>query len=334
MRRSIFAVLLAIGIAFGSLSAVAENVVIKTATVAPEGSVWLKLMRKMNADVVKMTEGRVSFKFFGGNVLGDDKMVLEKIKYGQVQAAAFTGVGLGEIVSATRLMELPFMFETYKQVDCVLKELLPDFKTRMRAKGFELIGWADQGFVYMLSKKAIQSAADMVGTKCWVWESDVLAKSAFSNFNVSTVPLSLQDVFTSLQTGLIDTVYISPVAAIALQWYQKTGNMTNMPITNGAGAVVVDKKVWDKIAPADQKVILDLAEKYTGKLVKATRVLNDQSINVLKGKGVKVVEPKAGEVDAFRKKGIAGADALVGKLFTKEELANLKSLLNGKCKAK
>lgn len=315
MQRFLGWGLVAAALALFGRAAEADTYVMKVATVAPEGSVWLKVMRKMAEEVKKATSGRLEIKFFAGGVLGDDKVVLDKMRFGQVQAAGLTGVGLGELVPEVRLMELPFQFTSYKQVDCVLEDLYPDFAKKFEEKGFVLLGWADQGFVYVFSKNRIQGTADMKGAKPWVWEADVLAKAVFKAIGLSPVPLSLQDVFTSLQTGLIDTVYISPVAAIALQWYTKVSYMVDLPIADGSGAIVVSKSFFDSLPQDIQEVLRTTVPKYAKKLSEATRTLNDKSIQVLAEKGVTVIKPDASQVSGFRDKGLEAARSLVGTLY-------------------
>jgi TRAP-type C4-dicarboxylate transport system substrate-binding protein len=332
MNRIATALLMAFLLAVPLSAGAQESFVLKVATVAPEGSVWLKVMRQMAKDVEKESGGTIKFRFFAGGVLGDDKTVLEKMKYGQIQAAGLTGVGLGEVLPETRVMELPFHFRTYKQVDCVLKELQPDFEKKFLDAGYVMLGWSDQGFVYLMSAKEIRTAEDMNGTKPWVWDVDPLAKAIFQAFKLNGVPLSLQDVFASLQSGLIDTVYISPVAGIALQWYTKVNTMVNLPITDGAGAILLAKSVWDKMTPEQQAILKTKGADYTRKLNIATRRLNDKSIDVLREKGLDVVTPDAAQVTAFRAKGKEAANLLVGKLFPRSLLQRVQGLLEGQCK--
>ncbi len=292
-----------------------DPVVLKVATVAPEGSVWLKVMRRMAGEIKKETGGRLEVKFFAGGVLGDDKVVLDKMRFGQVHAAGLTGVGLGELVPEVRVMELPFQYTSYKQVDCVLDAFRDEFARKFEEKGFVLLGWSDQGFVYVFSKNRIQSPTDMKGAKPWVWEADVLAKAVFKALGLNPVPLALQDVFTSLQTGLVDTVYISPVAAIALQWYTKVSFMVDMPIADGSGAIVIAKAAFDRL-PADLQAILrDKVPKYAKKLSQATRQLNDRSVQVLTEKGLTVLKPDPAQVAGFQARGVEAARSLVGQLY-------------------
>src|SRR5262245_49068205 len=77
---------------------------IKLATLAPEGSTWMKTMHKIDDDVRAKTQNRVGFKFFPGGVQGDEKDVIRKMRNGQVHGAAFTGFGLGSIVPEVRVL--------------------------------------------------------------------------------------------------------------------------------------------------------------------------------------------------------------------------------------
>lgn len=293
-----------------------EPFVLKVATVAPEGSVWLKTMRKMADELKQETGGRIEIKFFAGGVLGDDKGVLDKMRFGQIHAAGLTGVGLGELVPEVRVLELPFQYSSYKQVDCVLETFSDEFAKKFEEKGFVLLGWADQGFVYVFSKHRVQSISDMRSAKPWVWEADALARAVFKAVGVNPIPLALEHVFTSLQTGLVDTVYISPVAAIALQWYTKVSYMIDVPIADGSGAIVITKSAFDKL-PADlQQKLREKVRKYAKKLSEATRQLNEKSIQVLGEKGITIVKPDQSQVSGFREKGIQAARSLAGQLYS------------------
>ena len=66
------------------------------------------------------------------------------------------------------------------------------------------------------------------------------------------VPLGLQDVLTSLSTGIIDTAYASPMGVLALQWQTKIKYLVDYPVTYSVGALLLRQKFWDKI-PTDPK---------------------------------------------------------------------------------
>ena len=308
--------------------AAAEDFEISVATVAPEGSLWMKEMHKLDDKIREKTDGHVRFKFYPGGVAGDDKTVLEKIKGGQFVGAGLTGVGLGEIVPAVRVMEVPFTFSDYGEVDYVLRKLSKWFKKKFEAKGYKVLGWVDQGFVYIMSKKKISSKADMMSSKPWVWDVDPLATAAFAAFGINPIPLSIENVATSMDSGMIDTFYISPVAALALQWYRKAGFIVNFPVVDGFGAIVVSKEFFDKMPQEYQVVVDTLCTSYLRDLSVKTRKANDKALGTLQKKGLELVEPTKADVAEFMEVGTKASDSLVDKLYSKKLLKKVRTLLD------
>ncbi|MCI0356707.1 MAG: TRAP transporter substrate-binding protein DctP, partial [Acidobacteria bacterium] len=92
--RSIRLTSLLCAIAFGVFSTVASAATLKIATLAPEGTSWMKEMRTGAGEIEKRTAGRVQIKFFPGGVMGNDKSVLRKIRAGQLQGGALASTGL------------------------------------------------------------------------------------------------------------------------------------------------------------------------------------------------------------------------------------------------
>jgi TRAP-type C4-dicarboxylate transport system substrate-binding protein len=284
-------------------------------------------MKKMDSLVRSATGGEVRFEFYPGSIAGDDKTVVKKIQSGQLVAAGLTGVGLGEIVPAFRVMELPFTYRSYDEVDFVLRKLAKWFSARFEEKGFVVLGYADQGFVYLLSKRPITKADDMKAAKPWVWDVDRLAAAAFKAFGINAIPLSLENVTTALDTGKVDTVYISPVAGIALQWYRKTGYLVDFPLTDGSGALVISKKFFDTLPEKHRAALLTVCKETSKNLRSKTRADNDAAMKLLKSKGTKFVTPAPEEVKKFLEVGDKAASSLVGELYSQALLDKVRSLL-------
>src|SRR5437762_2697244 len=88
----------------------AEEKVIKFATLAPEGSGWMKNIHEWASAIEKRAPG-VKFKFFAGGVAGDERDAVRKMKLGQVQGAAVTATGLGLIQGEVLVFQAPFEFK-------------------------------------------------------------------------------------------------------------------------------------------------------------------------------------------------------------------------------
>jgi TRAP-type transport system periplasmic protein len=300
---------------------------IKVATLAPEGSTWMKTMHKIDDDVRAKTQNRVGFKFFPGGVQGDEKDVIRKMRNGQVHGAAFTGFGLGAIVPEVRVLELPFMFDNLDELDYVRTQANDYYEKAFDEKGYALIGWTDVGFVYLFTKNPVHDPADMAAQKWWIWSGDPLAEIFFKAFKIAPIPLAAPDVLTSLQTGVVDAVYASPLACVALQWYSRVKYMSDVPVTHGVSAVVVSKKSLAGVSDADLAVIKDVSRQHLADLTAKTRVQNNEAIEEIKKEGVQVVAVDAAARKEFTDRGRAAWSEGVGTLYTQDLLDRMKKML-------
>jgi TRAP-type C4-dicarboxylate transport system substrate-binding protein len=324
--KRILLMILLIVFAF-SQSAFSKKYVIKFATLAPEGSTWLKVMEELNEDVSAATNGEVVFKIYPGGIQGDEKDVLRKIRLGQLHSAGFTGVGLGEILSEARILDSPMLFRTNEEVDYVTSLLYEDFSRRFEEEGYVLLGWTEVGFVYVYGNDPILSLQDLKGTKMWMWEGDPIAEATFSALGVSPIPLSITDVLTSLQTNLIEAVYTSPLACVTLQWYTRVKYMMDYPLADAAGAVLVSKKMFDKLPENYQNLLREKGRQYMKKLVDLSRQDNEESVELMKKNGISVVEVPAENLGEFMKAGADARQNLVGKLYSQELLNKVENAL-------
>lgn len=275
----------------------------------------MNVMKEFDAAIRKETNGRVGFKMYAGGVQGDEKDVLRKIRLGQLHAAGITGVGIGEISKKVRILDSPFLFKNYDEVDSVRNKFDGVFRKEFDDNGFVLLGFAEVGFVYTLTNIKVTSPADLKNVKMWIWEGDPIAEAMFTTIGIHPIPLSITDVLTSLQTKLIDGVYTSPLAGVALQWFTRTKFMLDLPLADAQGAIIVSKKQFDKM-PADlQRILLRNGKTYFEKLTKLSREDNAKSIETLRKNGIQIIpvdKKSLGEYDEIGKK---SRRALVGKLF-------------------
>lgn len=311
----------------GAGSMFAQKYTIKFATIAPEGSTWLKVMDELNDEVSRLTGGNVKFKIYPGGIQGDEKDVLRKIRLGQLHSAGFTGVGLGEILPEARILDSPLLFRNHAEVDHITSLLYDEFSAKFEDADYILLGWTEVGFVYVFGNAPITTLSDLKGAKMWMWEGDPIAEATFNALGVSPIPLSITDVLTSLQTGLIDAVYTSPLACVTLQWHTRVKYMMDVPLADAAGAVLISKKMFDKIPPEYQQVLREQGKNYMQKLVKLGRQDNQESIELMKKNGIKLVNIPEANMDEFTKAGQTARRALVGKLYSRELLDKVEKAL-------
>jgi TRAP-type C4-dicarboxylate transport system substrate-binding protein len=301
---------------------------IKFATLAPEGSGWMNEMHLLDKELQKATGGEVAFKFYAGGVSGDEMDVIRKMRIGQVHGAGFTGVGLGDILPEVRVLDLPFLFRADKEVEHIYETMNDHFAKQFESKGYILLGWVPVGWVHFFSNHPIQSAHDLRHSKPWMWEGDPLVREAYSALEVAPLPLSITDVLLSLQTGIIDTVYSSPVGALALQWFTKVKYMSELRMGNASGAVLITKKIFDKLSPEHQKALREVGKKHLKELVRIIHADNAKSIEAMKKNGLILTpQPDANEIKKFEKIGETVRKNLTGKLYSQELLDRVLSHL-------
>lgn len=263
-----------------------EPYVLKFATLAPVGSTWMNLISEWAAKVDKESQGRLKFKLYPGGVSGDETDMLRKIRFGQINGAAMTGHGIGYIYSPARVLEMPFLFRNYEEVDYVRAKLMPEIRAGFRKNGYELLGWMEVGFVRFFSRVPINSMEDLKKRRVWLWQGDPLGTAVFAASDISPIPLPITEVFTSLSTGLIDTTVAPPLGAIALQWFTKTPYMTEIPMADGIGGLLVSSKFFNALPKDLQALLLRTGNETSEKLLIETRKDNEKSLAVLKQNGV------------------------------------------------
>lgn len=300
---------------------------IKFATLAPEGSTWIKTMHAFDKDIRQSTNGEVKFKIYAGGVAGDDKDVLRKIRFNQYHAGGFTGVGLGEILPEVRVLDAPMLFNNYKEVDYIYSRFTPEFEKKFDEKGFVLLGWIQVGFVYFYSQKEIASMKDLSLRKVWSWEGDPVAATTIKAFGASPILLPVTDVLTSLETHLIDTVYNGPLACVSLQWFTKIKYICPIKITYATGAFLVSKKKFNHIKPEYQKLLKNKAHIYFKKLVEKSRRDDETSLVLMQKNGIKMVTLSKQSENEFKNAAMNARKAMIGKQYSGELLDKIENAL-------
>ncbi|MBE0616659.1 MAG: TRAP transporter substrate-binding protein DctP [Proteobacteria bacterium] len=299
-RRS----LLYLAAALLSLAGAAHAHTLKIATLAPEGTAWMQELHKGAEEVAAATQGRVEIKFYPGGVMGNDKTVLRKIRAGQLQGGAFAGGSLNEVYADTAIYGMPFLFRSYDEVDYVRERVDPLLQEGLEKGGMVALGISEGGFAYLLSDTAVRKVDDLKGKKVWVPEGDVVSQTALEVAGIAPVPLPLADVYTGLQTKLVDTVATTPAGAIAFQWHTRVKYFTDVPLMYLVGVVAMDQGALANLAPEDRAAVLDRMGSALSRLDKLSRESNRSAREALQKQGITFVGPDSPE-ELARWRGIA-----------------------------
>ena len=299
-------------------SSSAQTLVIKLATLAPEGSSWIATFNSIDKEVQEKTDRQVRFKFYPGGVLGDEKDMLRKMHIGQIQGAALSSAGLSAIFNEMDVFQIPFLFQSHNEVDHVIKEMDAFFRKGFDENGYILLSWSEGGFVRLMSTTPVTTLDDLRKVKVWTWENSPMTKVIFDEANVSAIPLSVPDVLVGLQTGLVDVVYAPPSLAISLQWFTKTKYLTDVNLIYLIGGVVMKKKLFNKMSPAHQNILMDVFGRRMARLKTTIRKENQEAVQVMVKHGVKIITPSPAQVTEFKTVSEKAMQRLVDKSFSKK----------------
>lgn len=284
-------------------SSIANARVFKIATISPDGTFWMQEMRAGAEEIKNKTQDRVEFKFYPGGVMGNDESVLRKIRIGQLQGGAVTASSMTPIAPDITIYELPYLFDSLEQVDYVRSRMDEELISGLEQKGFISFGLAEGGFSYMMSDEPLQSVAEVRSKKVWVPPNHDVGEAVFSSAGVSPVPLPLSDVLTGLQTGLIDTIITSPIAAIALQWHTKINYVMDEPLTYFSALLVIDKKAFNKLNDEDRETVRSVMSDVFKRINDQNRKDNAAAKQALMNQGIQFVRLRPDAAKEWREVG-------------------------------
>lgn len=305
-----------------------KRYIIKFATVAPEGSTWVNAMKKLDKKLRSKSNGRIGFRIYAGGIAGDELDVIKKIRIGQLHCAAFSGVGITEILPMWRVLDLPFLFRDMEEVKLVHKELREMFVKEFRKAGFEYLSWVEVGDIHLFSKKIINTMEDLKGLKIWTYSGDPVSKKTFTSMGISPIPLAVTDVTTALSTNMIDTVYAPVLGALAMQWYSQVNYMTALSITHSTGAILISSEFFNQIPEELRKLVkteVNISmEELSDDLIRQEK----ESIEIIQRDGIKIIPmPTGSELDEFRSLHKQVAQDLINVVYPKELLEKVYNIL-------
>ena len=306
---------------------------IKLATISPEGTVWISLLREAGAAIEQETAGRVELKIYPGGVMGNDGTVMRKMRIGQLQAAILTTGTFGKIFSDAQLYNLPMQFADFDEVDYVRERLDAMLQQGLEDNGFVCPGFAEVGMAYAMSKHRVHSISDASGIKLWTPPGNEAAMKAITAFGISPVPLGMTDVLAGLQTGLVDSVATPLVGALALQWHNQLDYVLDLPFMYIYAVMVLPERSFKRLTEADRTIVRRLL----GEAVRAADQRNREDHHavreVLQQQGLEFIQPSAAETRQWQDRARAAAldwveDGIVSREYHQLLTSHLQAFRN------
>ena len=288
MSRWMIAFLSCLILLIGWTQTAVAGVTIKLATLAPEGSTWHKGLRKMGDEWSEITDGEVQLKIYAGGVVGNETVMLRKMRIGQLHAGAVTNLGLLEIDPGPQVINTPMLINSYDELDYVMATMGPVFEERIEKNGYVVLSWGDAGWAHLFSGKPLTDPAKVGDLKIFAWEGDPAAVEMYQKGGFKPVVVAATDVLPSLQSGLIDSFPSTPLGALALQWFGLAPNMLDVPWAPLMGAIIVKKDAWEAIPEQHRAAMMASARRIGDETKSQIRSQDKKAITVMKRYGLTV----------------------------------------------
>lgn len=332
MHRKILGALMLVGVAAAvpgtAVPANAQQThVFRIATLAPRGTPLIKALDQWNRLLHKQSDGRIKLRIYPGGSAGDEKVVVRKMRAGQLDAAIVTVTGLGLIARKSLVLAAPGIIRTYAQLDRVYEKMADEFDGIFEEQGYVLMGWGDAGRTRLFSKEKIVRPSDLKHARPWVWTDNPVMVEFVRATGANGVRLGVPEVYPGLQTGMIDTVTASALTAVALQWFTRLKYVSAETSGIIVGAMVVRKDKMDALSEKDRELMRVTARIGNHEMRDAARKMDDKAYRALVSRGLTAVNVGShrSEWEAVAKK---TRDKLAGRLYPRSLLQRVAKIAN------
>lgn len=286
MKRYVLFFLIAQMVALASRAA--ESVELKLATLLPVGTSGHQRLMEMRDAFHKASAQSLKVTVYAGSADGE-MLLVKKMRARQLHGALMSAVGLAQIDrSVTCLQLMPLAFRDWREVDYVREKIATDLEGRLRAKGFEVLFWADAGWVRYFSKAPALHPADLKPMKMFVWSGEPQQLTLLRGLGYQPISLETEQILPALSTGMIDVVPVPPFLANALQYNRYAGHMIDMNWVPMVGAAIVRRDTWEKLTPELRKELLKIASATGEKFRLRAREEDEEAIAAMQKRGLVV----------------------------------------------
>ena len=279
----------AIAAAFAG-QAMAAEIELKFGHVGAPGSLFDISVNEFAKRANEKLKGKAVVQTFGSSQLGKDKELLQKLKLGTVNFALPSTV-MSTVADEFGLFEMPYLVKSRDHMARIEKELFwSKLAPAAEAKGYKILAVWENGFRHITNNaRPINTPDDLKGIKLRTPKGAWRVKM-FKSYGANPTPMSFSEVFTALQTGVIDGQE-NPFAQIysaKFQEVQKYLSLTGHVYT--PAYVAVGKETWEGLPSDIRQVLEETAVETQAFVYKTAAALETDLLQKLKDGGIKVNE--------------------------------------------
>jgi len=243
-------------------AAAADPIVVRMASVAPEGSAWANLLHDWSRELEAVSGGAVRVKWYFSGITGDELETFDGIRKGHLDGIASGGMVCERLAPSMRIQGLAGVFQSREEAAYVMERLRPTLEQETKRAGFELLIQTGLGPEVLFTRTPVRSMADLRKTKMWRWSADEPGIAMAHELSLRVVPLDLDVAGKAYDDKRIDGFIAIPTAALAFQWSAQARYITDLRLGYLTGCVAVSQSALDRMTAEQQKLFRGLFAKY------------------------------------------------------------------------
>ncbi len=264
--------------------------------------------------------GKAKVVVYGSSQLGGDKEMMQKLKLGTVEMALPSTVMSSEN-DLFGVFEMPYLVKDREHMKRIEKALFwTKLAPTVEPKGLKILAVWENGYRHITNnKRPIRAPADLQGIKLRIPEGKWRLKM-FQAYGANPSPMKLSEVFTALQTGVMDGQEnpLTQIYSSKFQEIQKYLSLSGHVYT--PAYLTISKKRWDALPKDVRKILEDTAKETQAFVYASAQKFDNELLEKMKAAGMAVNEvDKAAFVKASKpiyeeySKEVPGAKELIDK---------------------
>jgi len=318
MFRKLLTAVATLALAMGIAASADAATTLKFGTLAPGDSAWGKEFKKWAKDVADDTGGELQLDFQWNGQAGDEVLMVQKMRSGQLDGAAVTAVGLAQTgVTDVLLFQMPGLFSNWAKLDAARNAMRAEFDQAFQSKGFTVLGWGDVGAAKTMSIGfEIHHPADLQGKGCFFLAGDPVGPKLYAAIGgINAKQVTVPEILPGITNGSIQVLTVPPLAAEQLQWASRVTHINTMTTGFGIGAIIVSTPKLQSLAPNQLAALTTRGAETAARLTNSIRNLDAGAFARLKA-SKQAYEPNDAEKQEWRDLFAKVRASLRGSVFT------------------
>lgn len=259
-------------------------------------SIMGQMLSKYSDLVYEKSNGRIYIEVYASGQLGDERSQMQAVQMGALDIFRANTVFVGDFgAKKLNLFALPYLFDSREQLWKVLdspigNELMEDMvESNIGMRGLCYLEEGARHF--FVTKKKIENPEDLEGLKLRVSETSILLDTVKA-LGASPTPLSFGELYTSLQTGVVDGAEQPVTGYVSNSFYEVAPNFVLDAHTYSPGMLVISDRTWEKLSEDDQKLLKECGKELELYNKSFTEDEEQKMLDDLKADGIDVVTPE------------------------------------------